>query len=162
VGCTLEIWFGGRVWVFGSSGSPAGVCGPCVGISGRSEIGEVTVRFGGFVGLGAPAVGCTLAIWFGGRVWVFGSSGLPGSLPLICCIFLTLSVCNFLEMVTCQNGIGGCKMPFLQMDRTQGALFNESFIIALTYLFSFLREVIHFLNHFSKISFHLWFATMIV
>ncbi|KAE7996310.1 hypothetical protein FH972_001042 [Carpinus fangiana] len=30
------------------------------------EIGEVTVRFGGFVGLGALAVGCTLAVWFGG------------------------------------------------------------------------------------------------
>jgi hypothetical protein len=63
-------------------GSSADVCGPCVGISGRSEIGEVTVRLGGFVGPGAPAVGCTLTVWFGGRVWVFGSSGSPGSLSL--------------------------------------------------------------------------------
>jgi hypothetical protein len=106
-------------------GCLVGVCGPCVGISGRSEIGEVTVRFGGFVGSGASAVGCTLVVWFGGRVWVFSSSGSLGSLPLICCIFLTLSVCNFLEMVTCQNGIGGCKMPLLQMDRTQRALFKK-------------------------------------
>jgi hypothetical protein len=43
-------------------GSPRNVCGPCVGISDRSEIGEVTIWFGGFVGLGAPVVGCTLAI----------------------------------------------------------------------------------------------------
>ncbi|KAE8009613.1 hypothetical protein FH972_006041 [Carpinus fangiana] len=37
------------------------VCGPCVGIFGRLEIGEVTGQFRGFVGPGAPAVGCTLA-----------------------------------------------------------------------------------------------------
>jgi hypothetical protein len=125
-------------------GSPAGVCGPCVGISGRSEIGEVTVRLGGFVGPRAPAVGCTLAVWFGGRVWVFGSSGSPGSLPLICCIFLTLSVCNFLEMVTCQNGIGGCKMPLLQMDRTQGAL-TKIFILFLFFKTEILIKKLFFI-----------------
>jgi hypothetical protein len=47
-------------------GSPTSVCGLCIRISDRSEIGEVTVRFRGFVGPGAPVVGCTLAIWFGG------------------------------------------------------------------------------------------------
>ena len=47
-------------------GSPAGVCGPCVGISGRLEIAEVTVRLGGFVGPRALVVGCTLAVWFEG------------------------------------------------------------------------------------------------
>jgi hypothetical protein len=47
-------------------GSPVCVCGPCIRISGRSEIGEATVWFRGFVGPGAPAVGCALAVWFGG------------------------------------------------------------------------------------------------
>jgi hypothetical protein len=36
--------------------------------------------------------------------------------------FLILIFCNFLEIVICQNGIGGYKMPLLQKDRTQGAL----------------------------------------
>jgi hypothetical protein len=39
--------------------------------------------------------------------------------------FLTLIFCNFLEMVMCQNGIGGCKMPLLQMDQTQGVFERE-------------------------------------
>ena len=33
--------------------------------------------------------------------------------PFDLLIFLTLIFCNFLEMVMYQNGIGGCKMPFL-------------------------------------------------
>jgi hypothetical protein len=51
-----------------------------------------------------------------GVFWSFSPFDL-----FFCFFFLTLIFCNFLEMVICQNGIESCKMPLLQMDRTQGA-----------------------------------------
>jgi hypothetical protein len=60
----------------------------------------------------SPDPRLVLAFWNPGGVLVFYCFNL-----LLCSHF------NFLHLMKCQDGIGSCKMPLLQIDRMVGALF---------------------------------------
>jgi hypothetical protein len=50
-------------------------------------------------------------------------------------LLFSLIFCNFLEMVMCQNGIGGCKMPLLHINWTYGALYDNMYLIIICMLY---------------------------